>query len=714
VSPVSRRTSPRPKLRELADRLGIVSEYLDQTGRSVRQTSDATREALLAIMGFETPTEDAALGWLAELDHEERDMILDPVRVVERDRPGVDRVPVQLPRGVPSADVQLTLTEESGHVWEARRNAGPRATLALPTRPPYGYHRLTATVRARAGEWHAEQSLIVVPSSCATPDTRLSEQKKRMGVIANLYALRREHDWGVGDLSTFTQLVVWAGARGAAFVGVNPLHALFNRGWEISPYSPVSRHFRNVIYIDVECVPELAFSDAARSMLNAAGVRGRLRELRATKLVDYDGVIALKERILWALYHTFLERGGQRRRDHQDFVRLREPELTRFATWMTIAEQSGIPDWRQWPDALQDAESGAVAAFQKTHAERVDFHCWLQYETQRQLAAVAQRARVLGMSVGVYQDLAIGTSPGGSDTWSYPSLFLQGASVGAPPDPYAAKGQNWGLPAMDPRALRQQRYRYWIQLLRRAIEHTGALRMDHVMGLFRMFWIPAGGTGKDGAYVRFPAHELLGILALESVRHDALVVGEDLGTVPKEVPPALKKWGILSSKVLYFERDHRGFRPASRYPSLALATANTHDMATLAGFWTERDIELRAEVGLLPTPASIDRAKAERARDKTTLLQRLRLSPPRHDEETHFPRKLTAAVHEFLGSTPADLVGESLDDLTGEVDPVNVPGVGPDKYPSWRRKTRMTMEEISWSFEVDDAIRCGTRRGSAT
>jgi 4-alpha-glucanotransferase len=236
------------------------------------------------------------------------------------------------------------------------------------------------------------------------------------------------------------------------------------------------------------------------------------------------------------------------------------------------------------------------------------------------------------------------------------------------------------------------------------------LRIDHVMGLFRAFWIPDGGTGHDGAYVRFPSRDLLGILSLESVRHDAIVVGEDLGTVPKEVPPALRKWGILSSKVLYFERDRRGFKPARTYPALAFATANTHDMATLAGFWCERDIELRAQVGLHPTPADVREAKADRAKDKKALLRLLELAPPPHYQERHFPRTLTGAVHDFLCSTPSELVGLSLDDLTGEVDPVNVPGVGPDKYPSWRRRMRMTLEEVSWSFEVDDSIRCRSRR----
>lgn len=714
MSRAPRRHSPRPNLRELAERLGILSEYVDQTGRHLRRTSDATREALLAIMGFDAPSEDAAAGWIAELDHEARATILEPVRVVRRDDAPANRVRVRVPpeaRGS-EAEVEVTLHEEAGHTWRVTGRLRRRGELQLPTRPPYGYHRVSAVVRAANGEWTADQSLIVVPSSCVTPAMLTPERRRSMGVVANLYSVRREHDWGVGDFSTFTLLVEWAGRRGAAFVGVNPLHALYNRGMDISPYSPVSRLFRNPLYIDVECVPELAESPHVHAMLEAPELRSALRELRATTHVDYDRVIAAKLRVLRELHRAFLAgaaRGSQRARDYDEFVRLREPELTRFATWMALAESARMPDWRQWPAPLHDPASPAVAAFRDAHGELVDFHRWLQFETHRQLGDVARRARALGMPIGVYQDLAIGTSRGGSDTWSYPDLFLTGASVGAPPDPYSATGQVWGLPPMDPRVLRQQRYRYWIQLLRRAFEHAGALRIDHVMGLFRGFWIPDGATGVDGAYVRFPAADLLGILALESVRHDAIVVGEDLGTVPKEVPPALRKWGILSSKVLYFERDARGFRAARRYPALALATANTHDMPTLAGFWTERDIELRAQVGLLPR-AEVARATRDRGREKRELLKAVKLAPPHHFEESHFPRALAGAVHAFLCSTPAELVGLSFDDLIGEREPVNVPGVGPDKYPSWRRRTRMTIEEVAWSFEVDDAIRCQRRR----
>ena len=262
--------------------------------------------------------------------------------------------------------------------------------------------------------------------------------------------------------------------------------------------------------------------------------------------------------------------------------------------------------------------------FRERHRDEIDFHCWVQWLIDRQLATAAESARNAGMAIGLYQDLAIGTAPNGSDSWAYPGLFLQGVSIGAPPDPYAVNGQNWGLPPIDPRALRERRYDYWIRLVRSSLRHSGALRIDHVMGLFRQFWIPDGKSGKDGTYVRFPSEDLLGILALESSRAGALVVGEDLGTVPDDVPPAMHRWHVLSSKVLYFERDdENGFRPASSYAEEALATANTHDLPTLAGFWRARDVAVRREVGLIDGDEEERNARETRATEKRQLAERL-------------------------------------------------------------------------------------------
>jgi 4-alpha-glucanotransferase len=313
--------------------------------------------------------------------------------------------------------------------------------------------------------------------------------------------------------------------------------------------------------------------------------------------------------------------------------------------------------------------------------------------------------------MGLYQDLAVGTSPAGSDTWAFPDLFVRGACIGAPPDPYSAAGQNWGLPPIDPRRLKEDGYRYFIGVVRAAFRHAGALRIDHVMGLFRSFWIPDGHSGTAGAYVRMPSEDLLGILALESVRNEALVVGEDLGTVPSEVPPALARWGVLSSKVLYFERGDKGsFAPPERYPAEALATVNTHDLPLLAGFWEGSDIQLRADLGLIE-PDEVQMARDERIRDKRELLlalDRAGVLPGRVDPDDPDPQisvaELRGAVHDFLALTPSVLVGVSLDDVAGEVDPVNVPGVGPDQYPSWTRRMGKDLARLREDPETEVAL----------
>jgi 4-alpha-glucanotransferase len=728
--------------------LGIVSMYLDQTGKERRYTSDETRVAILAAMGIEASTPRQAEAALRAHRASMRSELLERVRVVEWSPSALTTVHTQLPSGG-RVRWRLEIDEESGATHRIEGESEDRVALTAAHALPIGYHRARLQVSARGREYAAEQSIIVVPPRCTLPDDVLGD-RKTFGVVANLYTLHSERNWGIGDFTDLATLAAWTGEIGGAFVGVNPLHALLNRGNEVSPYSPVSRLFRNVAYLDVEAIPELRGATEIDHRIALPELRAELAALREDPHVRYEEVMALKEPVLSALHRRFVERErdteNPRARAYREFVRAHDPELTRFATWLTIGElqaargpdrgsrdERATPaaeafDWRRWPDELRNPTSPAVRHLAESHAERVDYHRWLQFECERQLGAVAEVARRRGMAIGLYQDLAIGTSPAGSDVWSNPELFVRDANVGAPPDPYAASGQNWGLPPIDPRMLQRDAYRYYVRLLRSGFRHAGALRIDHVMGLFRLFWIPRGMTGKEGAYIRYPWSDLLGILALESVRHRALVVGEDLGTVPKEVPPALAKWGVLSSKVLYFEREKRGgFKSAERYPALSLATANTHDLATIVGFWRGRDVELRVKHGLVEAGDSATAAQAVRSRERQALVRRLRSSgmlatsrrvPRDGAADAEWERTLRHGVHAFLCSTPATMVGLSLDDLAGEVESVNLPGVAPDVHPSWRRKMRMSLEELTSSELVRSLVstRCAHRgpSGAAT
>jgi 4-alpha-glucanotransferase len=696
-------------LHELAHRVGILDEYFDVAGRRCF-TSDDTRRAILHALKIDASTDEAARDALERVRQQESAELIAPVRVLEVGQSS--RVEVRAPGDRDTTGPwRLEVETENGERFVAEgpwRGGGP-FELPLPAELPLGYHHLHLTLAAGSQEWNDEQTLIIVPPRCVAP-AELLDDTPAFGVIANLYTMRSRSNWGIGDFSDLASLSAWTATVGGDFVGTNPLHALVNRGGDISPYSPVSRLFRNIAYIDPASVPELTDTPEVRDRLASPEVKAELESLREAPAVRYEQVMAVKGMALDALHRVFLERandsGIARTREYERYVADHEPRLTRFATWMAIAEHERSWDWRSWRSELRDPESAAVAELAFTCAHRVDFHRWAQFEADRQLAAAAARARASGMRVGLYHDLAIGSAPGGADAWGFGDLLVAGVSAGAPPDPYSAAGQNWGLPPMNPSALRRDRYRFFIDLIRAGFRHAGALRIDHVMGLFRLFWIPDGMTGAHGAYVTYPADDLLGILALESVRHRALVVGEDLGTVPDYVRPALAKWGVLSSKVLYFEREwHGGFRSADQYPPLSLATANTHDMPTLAGFWAARDVALRREVGQLVSDDDEARALDERDRDRGHLLRLLEAeqilpqgSVPQSSAE------LRAAVHGFLWSTPAQLVGLSLDDLAGEVEPVNIPGVGPDRFASWTRKMRADLETITTSEDVHVAV----------
>ena len=698
-------TITRPALYALADRLGIQHSYLDQTGENVRLTSDETREALLSAMGIDASTEERATEALRALRRTERRQWIAPVRVVRQRSRALRRVPVRVPpMRAEELRWTLTLRTEEGIVseWSGTTHGGRsrRMRLELPVVPPLGYHELRIRFEGAGRTREATQRLIVVPSRCTPPETRL-RGKRGFGITANLYTVRSATNWGAGDFGDLGAIAEWLARFGGAFVGVNPLHALRNEGYDVSPYSPISRLFRNPLYLRVEWIPELAYDAAARERVASSAFQDSLAELRAADTLNYERIMALRAPVLESLHRTFLAREVKgetaRARAYAQYREREDPQLTQFATFMAISEREG-PDARQWPDELRDARSESVARLREELRERVDYHRWIQFEIDRQLGVAASEATAAGLSLGLYQDLAVGSAASGADVWGNPGLFVQGATVGAPPDMYSDEGQNWGLPAINPHVLRATGYDYWVRLLRAGFRHAGALRIDHALGLFRMFWVPLGQSARQGAYVTSFSEELFGILALESARHWALVVGEDLGTVPKEVPEVLARWGVLGSKVQVFERDFFSgrFRPADEYPRMALATVNTHDLPPLVGWMKGRDVELRGELGDLSDPAQAKAMREGRDGDRQALLDSLIGAGllPESARETLEPEALIAAVHTFIRRTPSALVGLSLDDLAGEENPVNIPGVWQDKYASWSRRMRTTLEEL--------------------
>jgi len=709
-------------LEALAARLGILDRYVDQTGRETRVTSDATRVALLACMGVDASTDRGIRQALLALDERERREILPPVRVVREsdawDRTLRFRIPdaIAPPNASARVEYACTLEDERGesttYAGAVERHAGDVVDVGLAPLVGAGYYRLHLALSGRGARADARQTLVVAPAACVTP------ARKRFGIETNLYAVRSATNWSVGNLEDLAALAEWSAAHGAAFVGLNPLHALRNRGAHISPYSPVSRLYRSAAYLSIESIPELAHSAEARALLESDAVRGELAQLRAGDRAEYERATRLARPILEALHRAFAAvhaaHDDPRRAAYDAYLAREGERLTAYATFCALDDHFaalGIGGgWRTWPRPFRIPASPEVARFRAEHAERVDFHRWIQFEIDRQLERAAQRGRDAGLAIGLYHDLAVGSSGDGSDAWAYQHLFLAGADVGAPPDAYATDGQNWALPPISPHQLHADAYAYWIALLRASLRHAGALRIDHALGMFRQFWIPAGRPGRDGAYVRFPTNDLLGILALESARHRAIIVGEDLGTVPPEVPATLRSWGILGSRVMLFEREANGeFRPASSYEPLSLVSADTHDMPPLEGYWAGRDLELgltrRDDPALAP-------ARAARSRDRAALVHRLTVDgvlPP--DSDGVPGPALTGAVHRFLCASPASLVGLSLDDLAGETDPVNIPGLDYDRYPSWTRRMRMPLESLDSSPTVRDSLQCDRGAG---
>lgn len=690
---MSRRPARRDGLRALAERMGILPGFVDVRGRR-RRTSDATREALLAAMGCPASSEAEARATLEHLDAAARARLLPPVRVIRGATGAAPRLPASLAR---RGRCELEVTEENGAV---RRGAGALSGL------PSGYHRLRLRVSPRGqAAREAEQLLIVAPRRASIPRGR------RFGLTANLWTVASARNWGAGDLTDLAELGAWAGAGGAAFVGVNPLYAVRNRRGDESPYSPVSRLFRNPLYLDVTAIPEFAESAEARQLVAAPVFRTSLERVRAGDTVDHARVMALKRDVLQAVFRTFQARhaGRDTPRDHayRRYRAAREALVADFATFLALEEHLGASDWREWPPAFHDPRGAPVRAFGHAQADAVDFHRWVQFELDRQLAAAAQRAEEAGLARGFIGDLPVGTAPSSSDTWAFPGLFAPGVQIGAPPDDYAPGGQAWGLAPLDPHRLRAERHGYWMLVVRSALEHMGALRVDHVMGLLRQYWIPAGRPAGEGAYVRYPAEELFAILSIESARRGAAVIGEDLGTVPPEIPRLLRRWGVLSTQVMYFARERRGrFLPAHRYSRRAFVLAGTHDQPPLAAWWSGRDLTLRRQAGAIASERALAAERAGRARARRALVARLvaeRVWPSRA-RAPESAAALTRAVYAYLARTPAPLLGVALDDLAGADTPLHLPGVPPARAPGWIRRVPRSLEALRADPAVQNTL----------
>ncbi len=542
------------------------------------------------------------------------------------------------------------------------------------------------------------------------------------GLTVQLYALRSKDNWGIGDFGDLRTLLRLTVLAGGSFVGVNPLHALFPaRPQEASPYGASSRHFLNVLYIAVPRVADFGDSDAAQRLVSSPSFAARLAAVRDAPAVNYLAVAALKLAVLRLLFQEFrlrhLERGSARAQSFRLFVDEGGEPLRLHALFDALDASFASADrgagWLSWPEPYRDPASPAVRAFAEANEERVQFHQYLQWLAQEQLDGAQALARDLGMPVGVYGDFAVGVSAAGSETWSDQRTYRLGAGIGAPPDPLALKGQDWGIPPQDPEALIEAGFEPFSALIRNNTRHYGALRLDHIMALFRQWWVPRGLEASEGGYVHYPLPAMLSALARESQRHSCLVVGEDLGTVPDEMRRAMPQYGIFHYKVMLFEKEHDGqFLAPEDFVRDALATASTHDLPPLRSWWEGSDIVLRDRLGLYPDTAARDRVANERQRDREALLRALwiqGLAPesPR-DATGPFTAELARRIHEYLAQGRAALVGLQLEDLILMSEPVNVPGTS-SEYANWQRKITLGLEDIFLRHDVRECLRAVSR-----
>ena len=704
-------------LRQLASVHGIAGEYHDIWG-TLHRVGDETLRALLHAMGVDASSDRAAGDALQAALRARWRRVLDPANVVRDDRRPWSIV-LRLPQRFDRAPLSWRIVAEDGraseaafdpatlpHVDAASVDGGDHVArlLTLDASLPCGYHCLA--IRA-ANDVIGDGALIVTPARCHSPPM-LADGRRAWGVAVQLYGLRSRTNWGSGDFSDLRALAARCGSAGASIVGINPLHARnVNDPAEASPYAASSRLFIDPQYLDVEAIADLAECEEARARCDSRSFQGLLRRLRDGELVDRAGAAVARNAILAMLYASFRRRhlanGSARAEAFRRFRDEGGDALARHAAFDALREHfhrrdAGMWGWPAWPAAYRDPGSPEVARFCAAHVERVEYFVYLQWQADLQLAAASNAMGA--SSIGLYRDLAVSVDRGGAEAWTARRCFADGASVGAPPDDFSLLGQDWGIAPWVPARLAEDAYAPFIAVLRANMRHAGALRIDHVMALRRLFWIPPGRAPADGAYVDYPLRDMLGIVALESERNRCLIIGEDLGTVPDDVRAALADAGVLSYDVLYFERRRSGdFKSPPEYDAQALAVATTHDLPTLAGWWRGRDLELRDALGLFPNTEVRDRQFADRARDRARLLHALHdahLLPAGVDLDPASCPAMTAelarAIHVYLARTPAKLVAVQLDDIVGAFDQTNLPGT--TTQPNWRRKLPVALEDL--------------------
>ncbi|MGY4675053.1 4-alpha-glucanotransferase [Ursidibacter arcticus] len=598
---------------------------------------------------------------------------------------------------------QLTL--ESGEILTGKCK---RNTIHLPNNLPLGYHQLSLD------DVNANCRVIISPERAFQP-AELAEKKKLWGAILQLYTLRSEQNWGIGDFGDLAEFLTRLAEKGGHFVGLNPIHSLFPANPEgASPYSPSSRLWQNILYINVGAIDAFQQSEEAQSWFYSNEIQRQLNEAREKEYVDYSQVTWLKLEGLRLAYRHFCE---QEQSQFEQFIAENGEPLKVQGTfdalhqWLSsqFSEQWG---WSSWDAKYQSYHTACVQQFQEEQSDLMRFYMWLQFIAQQQLQACNQLAKQLGMPIGFYRDLAVGVADNGAETWADKDLYVLGASVGAPPDIMAPQGQNWGLSPMHPEVLQERGYQPFIDLLRANMKDCGALRIDHILGFARLWWVLKGDSAKNGAYVKYPLEDLLSILALESQRHQCLIIAEALGTVPEGMLEALENKGILAYNIFYFEYDSQGSKPLENYPYQAMTTLSTHDLPTVQGYWKGYDFELGQKYGVYPNEEVLHILRNARHSNKEAIRRAVESVQVLEPDSAGITQVFNHQLQSYVADTNSVLFGTQPEDWLNMLEPVNIPGTSTE-YPNWRRKLSQTTQAIFADEKVQQLLDtiCQKRKG---
>ena len=651
---------------------------------------------------------------------------LNPVQVVRNTQE--INLAVRLPIELVNDDHTLTVTCENGDVLTHQFTPVDQemTTMAhiddvefheyvvtLPLDLPLGYHDVALSAD---DDEFARSRLIVAPEACYTPN-EIKEGKKIWGLSVQLYCVRSEKNWGIGDFSDLALLIEKAAGVGADFIGLNPIHALYPANPNAcSPYGPSSRRWLNYLYIDVTAID--GYDDASvQAVVSSDEFKATLEHARNVEHVDYEAVAHVKLAALKAVFDVYdakyLRKSTKQNKAFKAFVEAGGESLDMLAVYDALqshlkAEGKDSWGWPVFPQDYKDYYNPAVAKFKSANEQDVKFYLFLQWIAAQQLELASNKATDAGMTIGLYRDLAVGVSEGSAEIWGNKDLYCTGASVGAPPDILGPLGQNWGLPPMDPRKLYEQGYQPIIDLFASNMASSGSLRIDHVMALLRLWWVVKGDNAKDGGYVYYPVDDLLGILALESHRNQSLVIGEDLGTVPEEIRSKLADNGVYSYRVFFFEQaEDGGFFSPSHYPVQSMSTLTTHDMPTLIGYWHCLDLELGKEIGLYPTEEILQTLYADRHENKQAILDTLHGhgsigdNVGRDVNHTGMNRELNNGMQVHMAGGSSALLSLQLEDWLEMDKPVNIPGTF-DEYPNWRRKLTENIESMFDRHDINE------------